>query len=289
MQKIALIAAILLFCLLIMNDSIAVLNIDNNKNQEKIIALTFDDGPRPKILLGDDGLIAILEQYDAKATFFLIGAELANSQNRKAAEELFKKGHELENHTYSHNPLINFCKKYGEQKVRQDIKRASDLIAEITGEKPKFLRPPYWSINAEVKSIIESEGLIVCSIPMPGVKMPLTYEDVNSEDYCFGMRKAQPSAFSLGIFESAHTNKFAGSKIASHCSPEMKKYYPDNLSDYVKTLIRNREKKGIYSHILVFHELSKSKDALKILIPELQKQGYKFVRLNEYYYQVQNK
>ncbi len=234
-------------------------------NKEKIIALTFDDGPRPKILLGEDGLIVVLDKYSVKGTFFLIGVEILNPQNKKAAQELFLKGHELENHTFSHSPLVGLYKKYGEQKVKKDIGRASDLIFQITGSKPKFFRPPCWIINAEVKRIIEGEGLIVCTIPMPGVKIPPKYEDVNSEDYCF-----------------------AGSKIASYCSVEMKEYYPSNIAGYAKKLIKDREKKGIYQHILVFHELPKSKQALKTLIPELQKEGYKFVRLDEYFQKIES-
>ncbi len=225
---------------------------------EKVIALTFDDGPRPNVLLGNDGLIALLKKYDINGTFFLIGAEIA--QNREAAEELFKNGHELENHTYSHKPLAPLYKKSGKQKVKLEIERASNEIFKIIGSKPKFIRPPFWSINSDVAKIIAEENLIVATISAVGVKVPLKYEDVNSEDYCF-----------------------AAKKLAPYCSGRMRGYYPERLADYVLSLIKIREKRGFQTHILVFHELSNSKEALKVLIPELQEQGYKFVTLGEYH------
>jgi len=58
---------------------------------------------------------------------------------------------------------------------------------------------------------------------------------------------------------------------------------PEALVNRTKSQITVREKRNIYAHVLVFHELSITAEALKILIPYFQNQGYKFARLDEEY------
>jgi peptidoglycan/xylan/chitin deacetylase (PgdA/CDA1 family) len=85
---------------------------------DKLIALTFDDGPRPYVLFGSKennrgpGLVDILDQNGVKATFFVVGWRLTpktwgeprHEENigvscLDAAEQLIRRGHELEDHT----------------------------------------------------------------------------------------------------------------------------------------------------------------------------------------------
>src|SRR6185437_10963045 len=88
----------------------------------KLIALTFDDGPRPYVLFGSKeaahpapGLADILDKNGIKATFFVVGWRLTpktwgeprHEENigvtcLDAAQQLIRRGHELEDHTYSH-------------------------------------------------------------------------------------------------------------------------------------------------------------------------------------------
>ena len=91
---------------------------------DKLIALTFDDGPRPYVLFGSKGdhrgpgLVDILDQNGVKATFFVVGWRLSpktwgepkHEENigvscLDAAGQLIRRGHELEDHTYSHLEL----------------------------------------------------------------------------------------------------------------------------------------------------------------------------------------
>ncbi len=62
-----------------------------------------------------------------------------------------------------------------------------------------------------------------------------------------------------------------------------KNHRPEVLAERIKTQIAIRENKGLSKHILVFHELYKTAEALKTLIPHFQNQGYKFIRLDEKY------
>jgi len=88
---------------------------------DRLIALTFDDGPRPYVLFGSKGvapgLLDILDERGVKATFFVVGWRLTfktmGAKHKEnigvtaidAAEQLIRRGHELEDHTFSHIEL----------------------------------------------------------------------------------------------------------------------------------------------------------------------------------------
>lgn len=101
---------------------------------DKIIALTFDDGPDP---MDTPEILDLLKQYDVRATFFVIGEKV------KMYPELVKRealeGHEIANHTYNH---IYFNKRMLEDKIHKEILYAEQIILDTTGHKPKLFRPP---------------------------------------------------------------------------------------------------------------------------------------------------
>ncbi len=119
----------------------------NNK-----IALTFDDGPHCKYT---EQVLNILEKYDVKATFFVIGcnAEKAPDKVKLIAEN----GHEIGNHTYSHSK--DAVKDHAT--LNREINRASLIISEITGQTPNIFRPPEGKCNELVVSCARENG---CSV-----------------------------------------------------------------------------------------------------------------------------
>lgn len=100
---------------------------------EKVVALTFDDGPHPKYT---SEILDLLNEYGIKATFFVIG------QNVNECPELIlreaNEGHEIENHTYSHS----YISKIAKVDIRSEIEKCEDAVCEITGNKTRFIRPP---------------------------------------------------------------------------------------------------------------------------------------------------
>lgn len=129
-----------------------VINIKNNNRQDRQqetfenvvrasalvkrpkVAITFDDGPSTvytKILL--DGL----KERGVKATFFLTGQEIQYSKD--VVKRMAKEGHIIGNHTYTHIDL----KKTNYKKAIKEIEDTNNAIKEITGKKPKYIRPPY--------------------------------------------------------------------------------------------------------------------------------------------------
>ncbi len=103
------------------------------------ISLTFDDGPNT---VTTAKVLDILEQYNIKASFFLIG-NLINEDSKKMIEREVKLGCTIENHSWTHS----FMDKMSAEVIRDEIKKTSDLIEEITGDKPQFFRPPFIQVN----------------------------------------------------------------------------------------------------------------------------------------------
>jgi len=234
---------------------------------EKLIALTFDDGPKPYVLVGtpsgkgipSQSLLGLLDRYGVKATFFVMGWRLSRDADatcrkldggvcRRAAEEEHQRGHEIENHTYGHGDFRQMEKRYGEQWVLDDIERASRAIQAITGLRPAYLRPPDWDIWPGLQQKIEARGYRVMT---KSRAVPPALRDLDSEDYfCVGQKQI-------------------------NC-PKPPDY------DFVMRSIRQRERQGVNQHILAFHELPQTVELLSRLIPELQKRGYRFVLLRPY-------
>lgn len=119
---------------------------DNNqiKKLEQAIAITFDDGPNeittPKIL-------DILKNRNVQATFFMLG-ENAN-KNEKIVKRIFKSGHEIGNHSFSHRQLTLLS----DEEIKDEIDKTDQVISKIIGQKPKYIRPPYGSTNSKVAEL----------------------------------------------------------------------------------------------------------------------------------------
>jgi peptidoglycan-N-acetylglucosamine deacetylase len=106
-----------------------------SETADKIIAITFDDGPNKEFT---PEILKVLDEHKVPATFFVIG------KNIKGNEDLIKKidhaGHIIGNHTFSHSFFIDFKSKAG---FIKELNETSDLIFKLTGKKTKWFRPPY--------------------------------------------------------------------------------------------------------------------------------------------------
>ena len=99
-----------------------------------LVALTFDDGPTrdqtPEVL-------RLLRERNVRATFFLTGGEL--EQNLDAGREIVAAGHELGNHSYSHERMVFVTPSY----VRREVERTDVLIRAAGHSGEIHFRPPY--------------------------------------------------------------------------------------------------------------------------------------------------
>lgn len=103
------------------------------ETSEKVVALTFDDGPTPE---GTDAVLAVLARYEIKATFFLIGNKMERFPGQ--AERLLAAGHELGNHTYSHERNLLRTSAF----YRSEVGKA-DRLLRLAGARPTLFRPPF--------------------------------------------------------------------------------------------------------------------------------------------------
>lgn len=120
-----------------------------NRAAEKCIALTFDDGPHPEYTRQ---ILEILDRYDAKATFFVIGENAAEYPELVREEAV--RGHQIGNHTYTHPEL----KKLSEAAFTEELRRTQTTIEEITGTAPVLFRPPGGYLNNMIVRTAASEG-----------------------------------------------------------------------------------------------------------------------------------
>jgi peptidoglycan-N-acetylglucosamine deacetylase len=112
------------------------------------IAMTFDDGPSAKLT---PKLLDLLAAHHIKATFFLIGQNVAENPEIVAREA--REGHEVANHSWSHPNLA----KMSDDGVRGQVRKTEDAIRSAAGHAPTLLRPPYGSITPRQKKWINQE------------------------------------------------------------------------------------------------------------------------------------
>jgi len=114
------------------------------------VAITFDDGPSP---LSTPSLLQLLERYQLKATFFVIG------QNAAAYPELVRdilaKGHSVANHSYRHDNLLMFKKT---DELKKDIQTTQSILKGL-GVKSYIFRPPAGVTNPKLKPVLAATGL----------------------------------------------------------------------------------------------------------------------------------
>lgn len=101
---------------------------------ERVVALTFDDGPTPE---ATREVLAMLEQHEARATFFLIGAEI--ERNPQTATAIIAAGHEVGNHSWSHHRMIFKSREF----ITEEIENTDAAIRRIGWKGPILFRSPY--------------------------------------------------------------------------------------------------------------------------------------------------
>jgi polysaccharide deacetylase family sporulation protein PdaB len=188
---------------------------------KKLIALTFDDGPNP---VYTPQILDLLNEYDAKATFFVLGKRV--QMYPAIAIREVNEGHEIANHTFDHHYLKNVTP----QKLIEEIRQTQEVIFDITEQIPHVFRPPGGYYNNALLDLTREDKLTVV--------MWSWYQD--TKDW------KRP-----GIVNIVNT-------VLSH--------------------VHNGD-------IILLHDLqgdcSQTVGALRVILPELKKQGYQFVTVTD--------
>ncbi|HFI0633926.1 TPA: polysaccharide deacetylase family protein [Streptococcus suis] len=115
-----------------------------DKTALRQLALTFDDGPSRATT---PVVLDLLKKYNAKATFFLLGQNIAG--NEDILKRMKEEGHEIANHTWSHPNLTTITV----DQVKQEIELTQSAIEGVLGYRPTFMRPPYGAVNGSVAAV----------------------------------------------------------------------------------------------------------------------------------------
>ena len=115
------------------------------------VAITFDDGPHPKYT---PKILAILKQYDTKATFFVVGEMAENYPDLVRAE--LAAGHSVGNHTYHHVDLTQIPPAY----IAAELKACGVVLSQMGKRPPHLFRPPGGNYNDEVARVAKALGYI---------------------------------------------------------------------------------------------------------------------------------
>jgi len=104
------------------------------ETSDKVVALTFDDGPTPQFT---EAILGTLTQHQVKATFFLTGQEV--EKNPQLVEQILAAGHQVGNHSYSHQRMVFKSPSF----VASEIEK-TDALLRMTGVTGEIVfRPPY--------------------------------------------------------------------------------------------------------------------------------------------------
>ena len=119
--------------------------------RDRTLALTFDDGPNPAVT---PRLLDLLDRYDARATFFVIGRHVRACP--ELAAEIALRGHSLGNHTDTHPNLLWLS----QARVLDELERCSASILQATGKRARIMRPPFGYRAPQVQRPHGTRGLI---------------------------------------------------------------------------------------------------------------------------------
>lgn len=148
---------VFLIVLMIMNAAASAQSIKpilSVPTDEKVVAITFDDGPRKGLT---EDFLELFAANDVKATFFNIGEN--TKSNKELAQQVLDAGHEIGNHTMTH---VNLTTLSDTSEIKAEILDFQSLFETEFEYKPTIFRAPFLAMNSKVaKVLIDNELKLV--------------------------------------------------------------------------------------------------------------------------------
>ncbi len=114
---------------------------------ERVVALTFDDGPQPPYT---NAILEVLARRGVRATFFVVGQQV--EEHPQLARDIVRRGHELGNHSWSHARLIFRSPAF----VRSEIERTDRLLRRLGYNRPTAFRAPFGRKLITLPAVLDS-------------------------------------------------------------------------------------------------------------------------------------
>ena len=133
------------------------------QTEQKLVALTFDDGPDAE---STPALLELLARRNIRATFFCIGERVARQP--ELARRIVAGGHAIENHSHRHQFWTNLL---AEEKLEADLAQAQEEIRRVSGRTPAWFRPPMGLTNPRVFRVTRRLGLRLAGYTARGLDL----------------------------------------------------------------------------------------------------------------------
>lgn len=120
--------------------------LSKEQSTEKLIAMTFDDGPSKTTMVE---VLDLLAQYDAKATFFIVGRKI-NEDTLPVLRRALTEGHELANHGFHHVHMPTLS----EEEILREYEDCQRVVRDSLGVEMYYFRPPFGSVDDRMYRLI---------------------------------------------------------------------------------------------------------------------------------------
>lgn len=130
---------------------------------EKLIAMTFDDGPSKTTMVE---VLDLLKQYDARATFFIIGKKL-NEDTMPVLHRALAEGHELANHGFSHLHMPELS----EDEIVREYEDCQSIVRDRLGVEMYYFRPPFGKTDDRMYRLIPAPFMLCGASGADGRKL----------------------------------------------------------------------------------------------------------------------
>ena len=122
------------------------------ETEQKKIAISFDAAWGDEFTLG---ILDILDKYDVKSTFFLVGFWVEKYPEH--VREIYNRGHDIGNHSTNHP----YMSKLSEEQISTELNITGDKIKELTGKRPNLFRPPFGDYNNKLINVCRENDYYV--------------------------------------------------------------------------------------------------------------------------------
>lgn len=115
-------------------------------------------------------ILKVLDELNLKITFFIVGKDTENEDNRRYLKMIADHGHEVGNHSYHHE---SWLQTYSFEKIEKEIINAENAIFDATGQRPNGFRGPGFSWSVDLLRVLQSRGYLYDASTLPTYLGPL--------------------------------------------------------------------------------------------------------------------
>jgi len=128
--------------------------VTRGNGESRAVALTFDDVPDPRYT---PQVLDILARHRVRATFFVVGSRAVKYP--ALVRRMVREGHLVGNHSYSHA----LFRKSSLYRFQDEINRTDRILTNLSGYRPRFIRPPYGEITPRQVEWSRQHGYIIAN------------------------------------------------------------------------------------------------------------------------------